>query len=115
MPRVMPSVYGYGYQDLDVLLTPLVDKHFNHCKSNLKQIECAFTDTIFLGSNVLPYSASNFGIKFRDIKDLKTYTEQILEDFEGVLSDSVATSKNMTKYELKEVNKLRHEMYQSFS
>lgn len=114
MPRVLPSVYGYGYQDLDVLLTPLADKHFNHCKSNLKQIECAFTDTIFLGSNVLPYSASNFGIKFRDMKDLKTYTEQILEDFDGVLKDSIATANNMAKYELKEVNKLRHEMYQSF-
>jgi len=114
VPRVSPHLYGIGYQDIDVLITPLANTHFNNCKSNLKQIECAFTDTIFMGSNVPPYSKTNFGIKFNDAKDLMGYTEQILEDFEAIKEVSVETSKNLASYDLKEVNKKRDELFKSF-
>lgn len=115
LPRVPPSVYGIGYEDIDVLITPLADNHFNSCKSNLKQIECAFTDTIFLGSNVEPYASTNFGLKFNDAKGLKVFIEDILEDFEVIKEESIETSKNMYKYEMQEVNKLRDSMFKSFN
>lgn len=114
VPRVTPSVYGIGYQDIDVLITPLADTKYNNCKSNIKQVECAFTDTIFLGSNVLPYSATNFGLKCSNVKQFIEYTEHILEDFEDIKEMSISTSHNMDKYELKVVNQKRHELFKSF-
>lgn len=114
VPRVSPHLYGIGYQDIDAMIVPLANTNYNHCKSNLKQIECAFTDTIFLGSNVPPYSETNFGVKFNDTKGLIEYTKWVLEDFDGVLEATREQKKNLASYELKEVNKKRDELFRSF-
>lgn len=47
--------YIKHYQNVDVLLCPLVETDFNKAKSQLKVIECAFTDTAFIGSAYGPY------------------------------------------------------------
>jgi glycosyltransferase involved in cell wall biosynthesis len=48
--------YFKHYEDVDVLLAPLEENLFNFVKSDLKVVECAFSDTVFIGSNYGPYS-----------------------------------------------------------
>lgn len=48
--------YGTHYQDIDVLLVPLVDNEFNTKKSQLKVVEAAFTNKALIASNVGPYT-----------------------------------------------------------
>jgi hypothetical protein len=40
------------YQDLDILLCPLEDTQFNRCRSGLKLLEAAATDTLAIGSSL---------------------------------------------------------------
>ena len=50
------ETYGTHYQDIDVLLVPLVNNDFNICKSQLKVVESAFTNKTIIASNVGPYT-----------------------------------------------------------
>lgn len=107
IPRVSPHVYGNYYKDIDVLITPLADIEFNHYKSHLKMIECAFTDTVFLGSNVPPYAEFDGGIKFDNLDELKETAYFLLQgvnkvDYNGLLKEA------MLPYDLVEVNRERY-------
>lgn len=52
--------FGGIYQDIDVLLVPLLNNQFNRCKSELKFIEAGFTSTAVIASKVIPYE--NYGV-----------------------------------------------------
>lgn len=51
-----PSEYGNLYRDIDVSLVPLNSSEFGKCKSNIKLIEAAFTNTAVIVSPVFPYA-----------------------------------------------------------
>lgn len=48
--------YATHYQNVDVLLAPLKENDFNEVKSQLKFIECGFTNTAIIASNFGPYT-----------------------------------------------------------
>jgi glycosyltransferase involved in cell wall biosynthesis len=48
--------YYQHYKEIDILLVPLVDNDFNNCKSQLKVIESAFSNTAVIASNTGPYT-----------------------------------------------------------
>ena len=50
-----PNRYGLLYSSIDVSLVPLLGSEFSRCKSNLKLIEAAYTNTAVICSGVKPY------------------------------------------------------------
>lgn len=48
--------YAKHYENVDILLAPLKENEFNYFKSELKEAECAFTDTAMIASNYGPYT-----------------------------------------------------------
>ena len=50
------ETYGTHYQEIDVLLVPLVNNEFNSAKSQLKIVESAFCYKSIIASNVGPYT-----------------------------------------------------------
>lgn len=48
--------YATHYQNVDVLIAPLKENDFNKVKSELKEIECGFTHTAFIGQNFGAYT-----------------------------------------------------------
>ena len=48
--------YASNYNNFDVSLTPLVNNHFNSCKSQLKIIEAGFHKKAVIASDVQPYT-----------------------------------------------------------
>jgi hypothetical protein len=50
------SKYATHYANVDVLVAPLKENEFNICKSELKEIECGFTNTAFIGQDFGPYT-----------------------------------------------------------
>ena len=50
------ETYGIHYQEIDILLVPLVNSEFNQNKSQLKVIESAFTNKAIIASHVGPYT-----------------------------------------------------------
>ena len=53
------QTYAYHYDDIDVLLAPLVKNEFNQYKSNLKVVEAAVKDTAIIASDNIPYSVDS--------------------------------------------------------
>lgn len=48
--------YGTHYENVDVLMAPLKECPFNMYKSELKEVECGFTNTAFMGQNFGAYT-----------------------------------------------------------
>lgn len=48
--------YATHYQNVDVLIAPLKENDFNKVKSELKEIECGFTHTAFIGQKFGAYT-----------------------------------------------------------
>ena len=119
LPRVNANEYGYLYQNIDVMFTPLGNNAFNAHKSHLKMIECGFTNTIFLGSNVAPYSSylndDVNGYGFTNLTQLIDSTKFILNNFKEAKETASNLANDMKDFELSKVNLLRKSMYDSFS
>ena len=84
------SNYATHYENIDVLIAPLKENGFNYTKSNLKEIECGFTHTAFIGQNYGPYTI-----------DLKTAIGKggaIVEDGNALLVDGTKNHKQWGKY-----------------
>lgn len=86
--------YATHYANIDVLLAPLKENDFDLVKSQLKVIECAFTNTAFIGQN--------FGAYTIDIVPMITKGGVINENGNGLLVDTAKNHKLWAKY----VNKL---------
>ena len=50
------SHYYSHYDNVDVLYAPLEPKHYNYVKSQLKAIECCFSNTAIIAQNYGPYT-----------------------------------------------------------
>lgn len=48
--------YFSHYENIDILYAPLEVKHFNYVKSQLKAIECCFSNTAIIAQNYGPYT-----------------------------------------------------------
>jgi glycosyltransferase involved in cell wall biosynthesis len=81
--------YYKHYEYIDVLLAPIEENDFNLCKSQLKAIECAFSNTAFIGSNFGPYTI--------DLKSLFEKGGKINEDGNAILIDKNKAHKDWAK------------------
>lgn len=105
------SEYGKLYSHIDVNVIPLISSEFNKCKSHLKLIEAAFTNTAVICSPVAPY--------FEHLKDgvncLAPKTPEQWREALSTLNNDKALVKtladnlrqDMQDYEMSKINKLR--------
>jgi len=86
--------YATHYQNVDVLIAPLKENEFNGVKSELKEIECGFTHTAFIGQN--------FGAYTINLVPMIEKGGKINEEGTALLVDSSKNHKQWAKY----INKL---------
>ena len=86
--------YATHYQNVDVLIAPLKENDFNNMKAELKEIECRFTHTAFIGQN--------FGAYTINLVKKKKKGGKINEEGTALLVDSSKNHKQWAKY----INKL---------
>lgn len=86
--------YATHYQNVDVLIAPLKENDFNKVKSELKEIECGFTHTAFIGQN--------FGAYTINLVPMIEKEGKINEEGTALLVDSSKNHKQWAKY----INKL---------
>lgn len=123
--------YGMHYDNIDVLLVPLVSNDFNSCKSQLKVVEAAFCGKNIIASNVDPYTIdlksaylkggiideSGNSLLIDNNKPAKDWVKAIKlllnnPDLREKLKNNL--SKEITsKYNLGEVSKIRAKLYKS--
>ena len=82
--------YASHYQNVDVLLAPLKENDFNKMKSQLKETECGFTNTAFIGQN--------FGAYTIDLVPMIENGGKINENGTALLVDSSKNHKQWGKY-----------------
>ena len=86
--------YATHYHNVDVLIAPLKENEFNSVKSELKEIECGFTHTAFIGQN--------FGAYTINLVPMIEKGGKINEEGTALLVDSSKNHKQWAKY----INKL---------
>lgn len=113
--------YAKGYNNFDVLLSPLKDTKFNVYKSQLKAIEAGFMKKAIIASDYGPYKLDLINGKNallvdvnKNHKQWKQYVEKLNKNPQMItdLSESLyETVKN--KYDLNQVSKIRVDLYKS--
>jgi len=122
--------YGTHYNDIDVLLVPLVSNEFNAKKSQLKVVEAAFCGKNIIASNVDPYTIDLKSAYLKGGIIDETGNSLLIENTKNQAKDWVKMiklllnnpdlreklknnlSKEITaKYNLGEVSKTRLELY----
>ena len=91
------NMYATHYQNVDVLIAPLKENEFNKVKSELKEIECGFTNTAFIGQN--------FGAYTINLVPMIEKGGKINEEGTALLVDSSKNHKQWAKY----INKLAND------
>ena len=86
--------YATHYANVDVLIAPLKENEFNKVKSELKEIECGFTHTAFIGQN--------FGAYTINLIPMIEKGGKINENGTALLVDTSKNHKQWAKY----INKL---------
>ena len=86
--------YATHYANVDVLIAPLKENDFNIVKSQLKETECGFTHTAFIGQN--------FGAYTIDLVPMIEKGGKINENGTALLVDSSKNHKQWAKF----INKL---------
>jgi glycosyltransferase involved in cell wall biosynthesis len=89
--------YATHYANVDVLIAPLKENEFNKVKSQLKETECGFTHTAFIGQN--------FGAYTIDLVPMIEKGGKINEEGTALLVDSRKNHKDWAKY----INKLAND------
>lgn len=89
--------YATHYANVDVLIAPLKENEFNKMKSELKEIECGFTHTAFIGQN--------FGAYTLNLVPMIEKGGKINENGTALLVDSSKNHKQWAKY----INKLAND------
>lgn len=89
--------YATHYSNVDVLIAPLKENEFNGVKSELKEIECGFTNTAFI--------AQNFGAYTINLIPMIEKGGKINENGTALLVDSRKNHKDWAKY----INKLAND------
>ena len=89
--------YATHYANVDVLIAPLKENEFNSVKSQLKEEECGFTHTAFIGQN--------FGAYTIDLVPMIEKGGKINENGTALLVDSSKNHKQWAKY----INKLAND------
>lgn len=114
------SNYASNYNLFDISLAPLIDNTFNNVKSNLKVIEAGFHKKPLIAQNLPPYNEdiidgeNGFLIDTsRNHKDWSKKIKYFINNPEKIKEMGEKLYETVQKYEIKEVTKLRGEIYKS--
>lgn len=122
--------YYEHYSEVDVLLAPLEVSDFNKVKSQLKVIECCFSDTAIIASDFGPYTLDlvnaigKGGVinpegnallvdENKNHKDWVKYIKKVVEDPELLKQLKENIGKLKDRFDLRNVTKDRAEFYKS--
>lgn len=106
--------YMNFYNEADVCLIPLVGSKFNSMKSNLKVLEAAAKSACVIASDVMPYSNEPYALKVNNQSDWFKMIKKVTKDPIYRKEKGLANAENCKAlYDLKKVNQLRKEIYQS--
>lgn len=111
--------YAEMYEDIDILLAPLIENRFNKVKSNLKVIEAGFMNKVFIGSDIEPYRMDIIDGYNGFLIDNKKSHKEWFKRINQLISDKdlmkrMAENLNKTvkdKYNMDNVNKTRKDFY----
>jgi len=125
------STYGTHYNDIDVLLVPLVSNEFNNYKSQLKVVEAAFHKKNVIASKFGPYTIDLKSAYLKGGIIDETGNSLLIENTKNPAKDWVRAIKLLlnnpdlreklknnlsneitSKYNLCKVSKIRAELYQ---
>ena len=112
--------YYSHYENIDVLYAPLEPKHFNYVKSQLKAIECCFSDTALIAQNYGPYTIDlvhgrNALLVDTDKNDTDwvRFTEELVADPSKIKMLSENLHEDLKdKYNLETVTRQRADFYE---
>jgi len=125
--------YATHYNNIDVLLAPLVENKFDECKSQLKVIEAAFFNKAVIAQNFGPYkldltsyvgkngevNETGNGLLVDEAKNHKQWAKHIkflLNNPEARLNMANNLSEKITKeYSLETVSKKRFDLYKTIA
>ena len=106
-----PDEYGELYSNIDVSIIPLIASDFNKCKSHLKLIEAAFTNTAVICSDVNPYAPylknEENCLAVRTPEGWANAVDRLSKDKELVKYLAKNLKEDMAEFEMENVNKLR--------
>ena len=114
------DLFGYacGYNEMDVVLAPLLDDEFNKCKSQLKLIEAGFMGRPVICSDIEPYKLDGvnedncFMIKSSKPRDWYIAMRKFMKRPELIKEMGLNLQKDMMeKYNIDKVNDARVELY----
>ena len=110
--------YFLGYNEMDVVLAPLVNDEFNKCKSQLKLIEAGFAGRPVICSDIEPYRIDGeherncFMVKQDRPLDWYIYMRRFMKDPSLIKQMGAELQKDMmAKYHIRVVNQTRIELY----
>lgn len=110
--------YARGYNEMDVVVAPLVNDEFNKCKSQLKLIEAGFMGRPVICSDIEPYRLDGINeencifVKGKDPNEWYYKMRKLLLN-PSLIKEMGANLKRdmMAKYDMEKVNETRVELY----
>lgn len=110
--------YAKGYNEMDVVMAPLVDDEFNKCKSQLKLIEAGFMGRPVICSDIEPYRLDGLNeencifVKGKDPNEWYYKMRKLLLNPELIKEMGANLKRDMmAKYDMEKVNETRVELY----
>jgi hypothetical protein len=110
------DLFGQVYNEFDVLVAPLLNGEFNRCKSELKMLEAGFMDCAVIVNHNEPYTLlANDGNSFNLNKNSFREIARLIINNPNLVADKKAQLRlDVERYDLKHLNKKRHELYQKY-
>ena len=112
--------YADIYNDLDVVLAPLVDNNFNRCKSELKLIEAGWMGKCVIASDIYPYNeviehgVDGFLVSPQRGIDWYLFMKRLSENPDLIKSMSEKFEKKIRElFDIHDINKIRLDLYKN--
>lgn len=106
--------FGQVYNEIDIIVVPLVNDLFNSCKSNLKMLEAGFKDCGVMVSHIAPYIPLATDKNSFDLskKNFFEWQRWILNNPNDLEDRKAKLTEDVKPYSLNVLSKKRREIYE---
>lgn len=103
------------YDELDVVVAPLMDSEFNRCKSNIKMLEAGFKGCAAMVSGIAPYTplATRENSFLLSEKNFFEWSRNIINNPTLLEDKTLALAESVKPYSLEVLSVKRKEIYES--